>query len=223
MKKSVYLLLIVLLLGIFSRIIVISADLESDLQGQVEDLEQKKETIEEYGEKAKWDYLSQEWKKILLKNEIVIFFDTLFTKISFVFKILFGMDYSLSLVLLGVIFLWLVVFLDVGNVVKSSGFLNEILAYPLSAILAILLAQLHIFEIILTIFGEFFSFITSPWFGVVIFLIFLIIVFILHKFMNIISKNLEAKREEIAKHRITRSRVIINSIGQSLIRSFGKK
>jgi len=135
---------------------LISQDLNNELQGGVDKLS---EGVDKYSEttywQEKWDYLGQEWKILLMKNQAIAAMDSFFTKISVVFKILFGAPYSMSIILLGIIFLWFVVFLDAGRVINSWGIIGTGgLAYFASGLLAIILAQIKILEYIILILGR---------------------------------------------------------------------
>src|SRR3989338_6576000 len=108
MKKSaLFSVFIIFLLVLASLILILhAAKAQENIPGlpsglSPEEVEKTQENIE-----GKWDYLAREWKNILLKNKFVSAIDGFFTKISFVFRILFGMDYSMSLVLLIAIILW---------------------------------------------------------------------------------------------------------------------
>src|SRR3989338_4755365 len=50
-------------------------------------------------EEARAGYLKQEWTKLILKNKVLAALNSFFTKISIVFRVLFGMPYSISLTL----------------------------------------------------------------------------------------------------------------------------
>src|SRR3989338_3842042 len=102
MKKSaLFIILVVFLLVSVSLILVLqTAKAQDDILGlpaglSPEEVEKTQEKVE-----GKWDYLAREWKNIFLKNKFVSAIDSFFTKISIVFRILFGMEYSMSLVLL---------------------------------------------------------------------------------------------------------------------------
>jgi len=173
----------------------------NELQGGVDKLS---EGANKYTETAywqeKWDYLGQEWKKILLKNSAIAALDNFFTKISIVFKILFGAPYSMSLILLGIIFLWFVVFLDAGKLINSWGIMGTGgLAYLASGLLAVVLAQIKLLEYIILILGRLAFSPANRWTRLFIMLaIFLGFVFFSY-FVNLYSKFLKTRKELLQK------------------------
>src|SRR3989344_1327612 len=152
--------LFLLLIGIFVSLVTAQdfGDVGDNLEKRAEQLEETKEKIEEYTDKdyyqEKWDYLGKEWKSILLKNKFVSTMDSFFTRISIVFQVFFGVPYALSLVLLGIVFLWLIVFIDAGRIINSWGIVKGGFAYLASAAFAIVLAQIQFFRYIVVLLGR---------------------------------------------------------------------
>ncbi|MEK6873813.1 MAG: hypothetical protein AABW91_03130 [Nanoarchaeota archaeon] len=96
---------------------------------------------------VKWQYLKEEWKKILLGNKAVAFFDNLFKKINPVFLFLFNHKYDLfSFEMWAIIFIWIFSAAFFVNIFRLLS-----LKIPLSIVLAvsvsIILAQLDMFSI----------------------------------------------------------------------------
>jgi len=106
------------------------------------------EKIEETQQRAtsSWDYLSKEWKTILLKNRVIGFIDSILTKISFVFRILFGINYSLSLTLFIAIVIWIVFFIIFGSIIANFSSFSPWIARAIALILNVVLAQLGAFR-----------------------------------------------------------------------------
>lgn len=163
MKRSVCILFLVLLL--FSSVstlgFVSSADDLGigDRAGQfeqgVENVESNVKGITDTSKwNEKWDYLAKEWKAMLLKNPIIKTADSFFTSISKVFKFVFGVPYSMSLVLFGIIFLWLVFLLEMGRIFSVFEKTQDF-AYLISAVLAVILANLKVFEYLSLLIGRF--------------------------------------------------------------------
>ena len=98
-----------------------------------EEVEKTQEKIE-----GKWDYLSREWKSIFLKNKLVSAIDGFFTKISFVFKGIIGIEYSMSFIFLFGVIIWITIFIVLFNPV-SVMFKNKLVALPVSFIVASLI------------------------------------------------------------------------------------
>lgn len=131
-------------------------DIEEDLEGAEEKLQEgieKAEDIKEKLEEGKWDYLGKEWKEILLKNKFVSAIDGFFTKISFVFRFLFGEAYTLSLTLLLVIILWFYFFFKFSEIFTDYSSFSSTTAMVIGAAFTIILAQIQILRKIIEFFG----------------------------------------------------------------------
>ncbi|MBU2562610.1 MAG: hypothetical protein KKF68_03045 [Nanoarchaeota archaeon] len=185
---------------------IISA--QDDLQNVGENLEDRldalKETEEKYGDedywKEKWDYLGSEWKTILLKNPFVSGVDSFFTKINIVFRVLFGMDYSLSLTLFAVFLLWLCVVFDVGSIINSWGIVKGVLAYLISTLLAIILAQVQVFKNIVILLGRVAFSPEHEWTRFLVIIVLFVFILLFHSILQAYSKYLEARRKKIEEH-----------------------
>lgn len=158
-----------------------------------EEVEKTQEKIE-----GKWDYLSREWKNIFLKNKFVSAMDEFFTKISIVFQILFGMPYSLSLVLLIVIVLWFYFLINLLQIYRYfsifSGWVNYVIAFGLT----IIAAQTKVLEKI----AQFFiwlmlGIISSWWFSLIIMAVLIIILIILYNLNKSFGKQIAANRKKM--------------------------
>jgi len=154
MKKLLFVFFVLFIL--FAPFIL--SEVSDSLEQNVEKAQDIKDTIEksqdtEYWEE-KWDYLGNEWKAIFLKNPVVSSFDYFFTKISFVFEVLFGVSYSLSFVLLGIVILWIFVFFSLVPLASATGFFSGNISYLVSLVLCIILAQFKTFEIIVLLLGR---------------------------------------------------------------------
>lgn len=154
MKK---IFLILFFLSLFISPLVFS-EVSDSLEQNMEKAQNVKDTIEksqdtQYWEE-KWDYLGNEWKSIFLKNPVVASFDSFFTKISIVFEVLFGVPYSLSLVLVGILFLWIFIFINLVPIINATGFFSKSLSYLVSFGLCIILAQFKTFEVIAILLGR---------------------------------------------------------------------
>lgn len=95
-----------------------------------------------------WDYLSKEWQTILLKNKYIGFVDSILTKISFVFKILVGMDYSFSLTLFIAVVFWIFFFIVIGkmsSIFQSFSSFSPWVSRVIPLLLNIIFAQIGAF------------------------------------------------------------------------------
>ena len=103
MKKIGVLFICTFLILSFTQLFNIQAQDMGDLEDQIQEGVDRIEDAKGIFDEGKWDYLGREWKEILLKRKFVSAIDGFFTKISILFKILFGEPYSLSLPLFFVI------------------------------------------------------------------------------------------------------------------------
>ena len=178
-------------------IISVSIDNVQGQMNQIQDAKDKYSDATYWNEK--WDYLGKEWKNIFMKNKIIAFFDNFFTKISFIFQILFGAPYSMSLVFFGIIFLWLVVFIEVGRIFnvyeKTQGFI----AYLISTIVAVFLAQLKLFESLVLLIGQFIFSFESTFIRVILFCLVVLGFIFLNHFNKLLINSLKKDKEKQEK------------------------
>jgi len=103
-------------------------------------------------DEKRWEYLGEEWKKILLNNKAIEIFDNAMRSINFVFVFLFAEDYDLSITLVFAILL--------GSVLISMGIYSFLLNitsieewFTSSSFFSTLLPGAWLFNIILIIMG----------------------------------------------------------------------
>ncbi|MEM4271846.1 MAG: hypothetical protein QXD13_02055, partial [Candidatus Pacearchaeota archaeon] len=105
------------------------------------DIEQKTTEIS-----TSWDYLSKEWPKILKQNAVVGFFDKVLTQISFVFKIITGEPYSLSLTFFITLIVWFVFFYMFGSIIIGYSSFKPAIGWIISLLLNIVFGQVGAFR-----------------------------------------------------------------------------
>jgi hypothetical protein len=221
MKKSLILFLLLGIILIKTFMPVVSAINPEDSLDDVEErMENLQDTIEEYSDKdaweEKWDYLGNEWKNILLKNKVIFALDSFFTKISIVFHILFAQPYSMSLILLGIIFLWLFVFLDSGNLIRAWGIVGEgLFPYLASFVLAVAIAWTTAFENIIILLGRL-AFAPEHWWTRTLTIVFIILGFVVLQYLSRLMSGLLKGRKEDLKKRAT-------ELAQNSIQKFAEK
>ena len=219
MLKGKFLILIFLIT--FNLFSVVNAQSIGSLDEGLEGVGDAKDKIETYTEKSywgeKWDYLGREWKTILLKNKIVLTIDKICTKISFLFLILFAMPYEMSMILFGVMVLWLFAWAIIFDGIKYSGIVNKGSALILSVLAVIALAHIGLFEGIVVFLIRFISLPESAWARAILFfgIIFMMIFF--KKFSEFFGKYLKAKREKDAKKLEDLNRTILGKLVKNLI------
>ncbi len=131
---------------------VVNENIEESLQENIQKLESAEEKLQDFEGKVDkiqdteetWDYLREEWAKIFLKNKYIAAADSFFSKISFFFRILFGMDYSFSILLAAVIILWLWIVINLSLIIESYGILKGWQAYAAGVAIGIVLSQAKI-------------------------------------------------------------------------------
>ncbi len=93
----------------------------------------------------KWDYLGKEWKIILMGNPFITAIDLFFKAISFIFAVLLGIPYSLSIAFFLTMGLWLYFFFLFNRILSNSLF-SKWVALGISFGSSILLAQVGLFQ-----------------------------------------------------------------------------
>jgi ABC-type multidrug transport system fused ATPase/permease subunit len=115
MKKLLNLFFVLLLLSSF-----VSAQF-GDLENNLEDVENNLEEIEDFiddpGEESK-AYLQKEWRKILEKDSVgrgILLVSDFFKNFNPLFKIILGVEYSLSWIFVYAIIIWLTLFFSLSK------------------------------------------------------------------------------------------------------------
>jgi hypothetical protein len=203
MKNKILVLGAVCLLFIFPlilQVIVVSGQ-ESSIPGvpsqlTPENILKQQQKIEQYRNITEWQLLGKRFQEAMLRNPVISWIDWFFTKISFIFRILFGMPYSLSITLLCVIALWFVFWVDVGNLVKSYSFLSNSSSLGISAAFAIVLAQFKVFANIVNFVGTLIWAREAAWQRVLLVGAVILFVVLLHFISKISSKYFEERKEK---------------------------
>lgn len=156
---------------------------------------------------SRWDYLTKEWKNIILSNPVAYGINLSFEKISFVFKILIGEEYSLSISIWVIILMWLLIALKAAELFRISKLLKGKFSYLGGFAIAIILAHLQIYRILYDFVGDLWNSEKLWWVRILIVIVIVALVLlvnyvngILKKFLNDLdtkAKNQQA--EEIAK------------------------
>lgn len=95
------------------------------------------------------DFLGEQWKKFLLKNEFIYSLDKLFKEFNFLFIILFGQNYEFSLTLFFTILLWIIFLIIFANIFSVyMAFSNKGISFAIAIAFNIIVAQLGIFNFI---------------------------------------------------------------------------
>lgn len=205
-KKSLVVVLIIFLILNLFIISYISAPEEvpglPDTPGSdtIQDIAQDPDAFKE-GIETKWEYLGKEWRTILLKNKVVSGIDNFLTKISIVFKILFGQPYSLSVALFFVIVLWVIVAKGATGIVKAIfSFMNPWLIRLSGVLIAIALAQSGALAAFIDFIGALIFKQENKWLRAGLILVGLFMLFIVYQVEVIIANAIkESKKEQKQK------------------------
>ena len=201
MKKIGVLLLVLVIL---TTGIVNAVPSPEDLQNDnvVQGVNQLNDAAGRFGEEDRWEYISNEWQKFFLQNKGIAAVDGFLTKISIVFKVLFGEDYSLSLILFFVIVLWVVLFSMFYKTISAFSTFSEPVSFGVSFILVIILAHLKALNFLATVLMKLIFFREGVW-GWVSFAIFVVVIFLLLKYFKSIiwriGRSFKKSQEEKAK------------------------
>ncbi len=151
----------------------------------------------------KWEYLGKEWKNILLGSPIIQSIDSFFQKINVVFLVLFGINYSMSLVVFLTTFLWLYFLFTFYNILGNTIF-SKWVSFVISLGICIGAAQIKLFQMpVNLIIGLFFG--EKPWWaklliGAGILLVLAVVFVFIKKFGKQFAANKKKMEEE--KNRI---------------------
>lgn len=173
-------------------------DIEGKIDEGVENLERNVSKVKEFGQKEKWEFIGVQWKEFLLKNKMIAGIDAFFTKINLVFVVLFGIDWSLSLTMFFVFFLWLFTLISITKYFYVD---SKLLRFVYSLLCVTVLAQLHFFSSLSSLASELVFLKVSPlWRTFFIFIIFLFI-FLWYKLNSIFAFYFEKRRKNLIEQK----------------------
>ncbi|MBM3232944.1 hypothetical protein FJZ18_02130 [Candidatus Pacearchaeota archaeon] len=140
-------------------------------------------------------YLPQEWSEILSKNKFIGPVHNTFVANPLIFRIVFGDPYSLSLVFLIIIILWVFIGVKSGQLFEASGILKGAPSIIAGFVFSILLAQTTIIRNISKITLDL-VFKAENWaLQLIIALLFFVVLFIISYIMSISEKALKERRK----------------------------
>lgn len=132
---------VVVLIGLFLLGTILVSGQTLDTSG-IEDIEEQVEDLKEFTEKDRWEYLGEQWQESFLKNKNIARFDNFLKKINPVFVVLFGQDYSLSLILFGVFVSWLFFFVSFGQIMSTFSTFSKWASWSIGFILSLIMSHL---------------------------------------------------------------------------------
>lgn len=170
---------------------------DEGIPSEVEGITNASDKIVDIGQNlTKEDYLKQEWQKILLNNTVISKLDAAFRKGNIVFKVLFGVDYSLSLTLVFIITLWVFTMLIVKDSTKKGLGIFEAAAWVLGIVSAVALSQLKIIPRISAFLVKLIFYQEAGWARFIIFVVVVGIIVVLFYLKALLSGTLEANRKK---------------------------
>jgi hypothetical protein len=142
MKKAGLLILIFVLMSV----LVIAQDSDNDgIPDEIQGITNASEKIVDVSQNINNEsYLEQEWQKILLRNVFIEKVDSFFKDITIFFKVVFGIDYSLSLTFALAVILWIFIALSAASWTKEGMGLEKWVSYVIGVLFAIALSQLKV-------------------------------------------------------------------------------
>lgn len=206
MKKLYYLGITALFL--FAFIFQASAlDVAQQIEQQTGINPEKIQDLPKSPEEIKETYLKQEWSELVAKNKILAPIHSFFLKISPVFLVLFGENYSLSLILLGVIILWVYVALELTTLIKTIDMLNPWAIRGIAVGISIILAQVGVYRTIITLINKILYANELWWMRLIILVAFVVAAIILDKLTKVLE--VQIKQAKInAKNKALETEII---------------
>jgi len=226
MDKKIGVLILLVLLGLyFSFAVTAQVDVNS-LEDNVDDLEKTVDGIRDVTEKEKWDYLGEQWKEIILKNDKVDRFNSLLDKFDPVFFFLFGEEYDLSLTLLFIVLLWVAFLIIFHEVFMLYGTFSNNISWAVSFIFSVVLAHLRVNDGISLVLFKIIFFRDGIW-GWVAFFVFIVAYIIILLYLKQLSKKMKKENEEskleAEKKQAKFDREIIHQTAEAVTEGLGAK
>lgn len=153
------------------------------------------EKLKEFAEKNKSSYLGEQWKEFLLKNKGISTLDSFLKKVNIIFFILLAKDYNFSFNILFTLLLWIAFFSSFSEIIILFSTFSRWVAYLSGFVFAVILAHFRVYEFILTSVSKLISFF-SGWWGIVAWIVFLILLLIWIIFSEKIVKQFKKIKEK---------------------------
>jgi len=200
---------------------VISSGLDS-LKDSIDENAKKVTDTKEQIEEKKWDYLSEQWGRILLKNKIIAGVDNFFKKINIVFRVLIGEDYSLSFAVFFALALWFYFLINFNVILRDYSFFSSGVSFGLSFCVASLMAQTGIYRVIYGVIFKLLFYKGGIWSFIWFFILLVIFVF-LYKLNKMVALNVKKSKEKFEKEQAKTDRGILHRFVNAITKGLGKK
>ena len=219
-KTGVFLVFVVLSLLIVNQIHFALAQVdttgfEEAADKILDEAEKRQKQLEGFTEKDKWVYLSEEWKKILLQNKFVKGLDTFLSKINFVFLILFGQDYDLSLTLIFTVIFFLFFMLSFFMIFGAFSPFSPSVSALLSIGFSIILSQIQVNRLFAETAFKVIFYREGAW-GWISFVLLLVLIILILSVENGFASSVKARKEEEQKLLEARSRQEVIGFAETL-------
>jgi len=221
MKKEILIFAISLLILPLMLNFILADDFDSAVSESLGvNYSQMEEASEKLTSTSSWDYLSEEWKTILLGNSVIKGIDSFLQGVNVVFFVLFGIDYSLSLKFFLVVILWFYVLFRFNNLFKDVTLFSKGVSFVISAGLVIVMSHMGIIEAPVDgIMWLFFS--QKTWWmkliiAVVVIVVLVVIAVLLKKFGFHYKENKKKMEEEVNRMKLENAAKLGEQFGKAV-------
>ena len=224
-KKTRVLILLILLLGIaflffsFASAQDELAEAEEEIEGLVEGGQKVTKKVESTGkflEEKKWQYLGGEWRKTFLNNTFIASLDYVLNQLDFVFFIVIGEEYNLSMNFLFAVVIWLSFFVIFADIFKLYSFSFEYTSSIIAFGLSVIIAHLGVYSWLSAGLFKIIFYKTGIWSWVLpllVLLAYILIFFYVRNFIKFkIIKKLKAQEKETLEHKVEKHEAFIKGV-----------
>ncbi len=196
MKIKVLLIIFLISALFFGNVLTQGAEnIGEEASGDAGKILNATEELREFTEKDNVNFLSEQWKELLLKNSFVSAVDSFFRKISIVFVFIFGESYDLSFKFFMISLMWLFVFLLLFFSIKDILFLKKGTTILISLGCAVILGHIGIYYIFSDILLNLLLYREGIWFWISWLILIVIYVFAI-LYAKIVIKKIGAERKK---------------------------
>ena len=194
-----------------------------DLEDQVEGISDKAEDISELPDRiqTKWDYLGEEWKKNILKNNFVSSVDGFFSKASFIFEIFLNEPYNFSFSFFLVLLFWVVLLVLMFKLIKDMEIFPGSVSFILPLLVMMLISRTGTIHNVVGFFGNLFVFFETPWVKAIFGLIIFILIVLVFRFEGVISELYRQEVKKIEKYEEKQNRFVLRAFANAIVKGFG--
>lgn len=225
MNKKLILKLPLIILILFSLFLFIS---KAQLEDQLGELQGNVEKIQDVSNKLsasdiREEYLKQEWTKILEKTKtgrFLLGISGIFKALSPIFKLLIGIEYSLSWLFFLSLGAWFAVMVIIYNAVKNPFQIKGWIALTVAIIIAAIAAQFNVFVKTVSFFVPLFK---NKWIIIGSIFIAIILLYIYSMFMKTFGKTIKEKIKKENEERREQKAQTLEKIQDIELKSKGLK